>query len=68
MITADRLMEKGSLLEKKEILINQISKKFGVSEENRILIMAIEDRSKLDLALDEILFAESKDVLMDILR
>ena len=30
--------------------------------------MAVEDKEKLDLALDEILFAESKDVLLDILK
>ncbi len=76
MTTADKLMEigmekgieRGTLLDKKEVLINQISKKFGISEEERLLILAIEDKSKLDLALDEILFTDSKDVLMDILR
>ncbi len=76
MTTADKLMEKGieigiekgTLLDKKEVLINQITRKFGISEDDRVLIMAIEDKSKLDLALDEILFAESKDVLMEILR
>ena len=80
MTTADKLMErgieegiergieKGTLLDKKEVLINLISKKFSISEDNKFLIMGIEDKNKLDLALDEILFAESKDVLMDILR
>ena len=72
MTTADKLMEKGiekgTLLDKKDVLINQISKKFGITEDDRLLITAIEDKNKLDLALDEILFAESKDVLLDILR
>ena len=84
MTTADKLMEKGiekglekgiekgiekgTLLDKKEVLINLISKKFGVAEDDRLLIMAIEDKSKLDLVLDEILFTDSKDVLLDILR
>ncbi|MCK5200853.1 MAG: Rpn family recombination-promoting nuclease/putative transposase, partial [Spirochaetales bacterium] len=79
MTTADKLMEKGiekglekgiekgiekgTLLDKKEVLINLISKKFGVAEDDRLLIMAIEDKSKLDLVLDEILFTDSKDVL-----
>ncbi len=61
-------MEKGILPDKKGVLINLISKKFGISEDDRSLIMDIADKSKLDLALDEILFAESKDVLMEILR
>ena len=72
MTTADKLMEigieKGTLLEKKEVLINLISKKFGIPDDDRLLIMGVEDKKKLDLALDEILFTESKDVLMDILR
>ena len=63
-------MEKGigTLLDRKEVLINQVSRKFGISEDDRLLITKIEDKSRLDLALDKILFAESKDVLMEILR
>ena len=76
MTTADKLreqgieigLEQGTLLEKKEVLINQILRKFGISESDRLLIMEIENKTKLDLALDEILFTDSKNVLMDILR
>jgi hypothetical protein len=76
MTTAEKLieqglqrgLERGSLLNKKEILIKLISKKFGISDNDRSFIMTIEDKEKLDLALDEILFAESKDVLLDILK
>jgi len=76
MTTAEKLieqglqrgLERGSLLDKKEILIKLISKKFGISDNDRSFIMAMEDKEKLDLALDEILFAESKDVLLDILK
>ena len=72
MTTAEKLIEqglqRGSLLDKKEILIKQISKKFSISDNDRLFIMAMGDREKLDLALDEILFAESKDVLLDILK
>jgi len=68
MTTAEKLIEQVTLLDKKEILIKQISKKFGICENDRSFIMAVEDKEKLDLALDEILFAEAKDVLLDILR
>jgi len=72
MTTAEKLieqgLERGSLLKEKEILIKLISKKFGISENDRSFIMTVEDKEKLDLALDEILFAESKDVLLDILK
>ncbi len=72
MTTAEKLIEqgieKGTLRNEKDILIKQISKKFGISEDDRSFIMALDDKEKLDLALDEILFAESKDVLLDILK
>ena len=72
MTTAEKLieqgLERGTLLDKKEILIKQISKKFGISEKERSFIMAVADKEKLDLALDKILFTESKDVLLDILK
>ena len=80
MTTAEKLMEqgreqgleqgleRGTLLDKKEVLIKLISKKFGISEKERSFIMVMEDKGKLDLALDEILFAESKNVLIDILK
>ena len=67
-IGIERGIERGTLLDKKEVLINLISKKFGISRDEKLLIMETEDKSKLDLALDEILFAESKNVLIDILR
>ena len=72
MTTAEKLieqgLERGSLLNEQEILIKLISKKFGISGKDKSFIMAVEDKEKLDLALDEILFAESKDVLLDILK
>ena len=39
-----------------------------VNQNDRSFIMALADKEKLDLALNEILFAESKDVLLDILK
>jgi hypothetical protein len=72
MTTAEKLieqgLERGSLLNEQEILIKLISKKFGISGKDKSFIMAVEDKEKLDLAMDEILFAESKDVLLDILK
>ena len=61
-------LERGTLLNEKEIIIKLISKKFGISEKERLFIMTVADKEKLDLALDEILFEESKDVLLDILK
>ena len=42
-LQVERGIEKGTLLDKKEVLINQISRKFGVSEDDRLLIMGMED-------------------------
>lgn len=50
----------GTLKEKQTVLLRQISKKFSLTEEEKVKIIACEDLTKLDEALDVILFAEHK--------
>ena len=50
--------------DKQEVLIKQLSKKFGTTTQDEKIIKSISDKVKLDSALDEILFAESKDVVL----
>jgi flagellar biosynthesis/type III secretory pathway protein FliH len=80
MTAADRLIqrgvekgmekgfEKGTIQDKQEVLCKQLTRKFGVSEEERSFIKSIYDRDKLDCALDEILFAETKKQVLGVLR
>ena len=64
MSTAQRLIEQGAILDKQEVLIKQLSKKFGTTSMDEKMIKSIKDKAKLDAALDEILFAGSKEVVL----
>jgi predicted transposase/invertase (TIGR01784 family) len=72
MTTGEKLIqegiEKGTILEKQEVLIKQLSRKFGLTEEEQEFIKSINDRDKLDASLDEILFAETKEEVLNALR
>ena len=55
----------GQLRDKQDVLIRQLERKFGISEAESELIRAVEEPVRLDAALDEILFAESKDAVLE---
>lgn len=54
----------GMLQDKQAILKRQMQRKFGISEEITALIDRCGDAGKLDKALDEILFAETVEVVI----
>ncbi|MEW5816015.1 MAG: Rpn family recombination-promoting nuclease/putative transposase [Spirochaetota bacterium] len=60
--------EEGTLLDKQNVLIRHISKKFGITEAEERLIKSVTGTIKLDRALDEILFAKSKKTVLDKVR
>ena len=68
MTLAEQLIEQGvaqgEIIDKQNVLIKQISKKFGVSNPEKMAIKEIDSPELLDAALDVILFAESKDEVM----
>ena len=53
------------MLDKQDVLIRQLSRKFGITDEEKNLIKSVNDPAMLDRALDEILFADAKE---DVLR
>ncbi|TVQ18488.1 MAG: hypothetical protein EA382_17660 [Spirochaetaceae bacterium] len=53
-------LEQGSLQRSREVLIRLVDRKFGLTDAERERIVACEDQSALDAALDEILDAGSK--------
>ena len=61
-------IEKGTLLEKQHVLIRLLSRKFGLTEEEKAYIKGIEDSGILEKGLDEILFAESKEQVLAVLH
>jgi hypothetical protein len=64
----NRGKEKQKIIDKQDILIRQLEKKFGLSRDDVTLIKSIEDVNRLDVALDEILFSESKLEVLGFLR
>jgi predicted transposase YdaD len=72
MTIADRLERKGRkegrIDEKQELLERQLERKFGLTERERKGIRSRRDPKQLDAALDAILFADSKDVVLAHLR
>ena len=57
-------IEKGELINKQNVLIKQILRKFGISDMESAAIKEIESLEILDAALDIILFAENKTEVM----
>lgn len=55
----------GALAERRGVLRRQLEKKFGLSDDERALIEGVDDLDRLAAALDEILFAESKQQVLD---
>ncbi|OHD28068.1 MAG: hypothetical protein A2Y34_02680 [Spirochaetes bacterium GWC1_27_15] len=61
-------IEKGEILKQQKTLIRLLSKKFGITEDEKQLIEKYFDGAKLDKALDEILFTDSKIKILDWLK
>jgi predicted transposase YdaD len=60
--------KKGEIRDKQNVLIRQLSKKFGLTQKEESSIKSISNKNKLDKALDEILFAETKDQVLACLK
>ena len=60
--------EEGALLNKQNILLRLLSQKFGLTNKESELISKQEDPQFLDKALDEVLFAESKEEVLKHLK
>ena len=60
--------EEQKIIERQDILIRQLKKKFGLSRDEVTRIKSIKNTDKLDAALDEILFSASKSEVLDLLK
>jgi len=54
----------GKIEGKQNSLIRQMTKKFGLTEQEIALIQSCNDQDKLDMALEEILFANTKEEVL----
>jgi len=61
-------IDKGELLEKQKVLRKQLSRKFGLTEQESDIISNQQNPELLDNALDEILFAETKEEVLKHIR
>ena len=61
-------IEQGELVEKQNILIKQLSKKYGLEEDEKDYIRSITNFEKLDTALEKILFSRDKKQVLDCLK
>ncbi|MBA7523302.1 hypothetical protein ES705_15426 [subsurface metagenome] len=72
MILAEQLIEqgieKGEIIDKQNVLIKLISRKFGVSDSEKMIIRETDSPEILDTALDIILFAKSKSEVIAALK
>jgi hypothetical protein len=58
----------GLVKDKRGVLTRQLDRKFGLLDEEKALIDECEDLEALDVALDEILFAENKEEVLELLN
>jgi len=61
-------IEQGELLEKQNVLIKQLSRKFDINEKDKNVIKDNTDFDSLDRALEEILFAQTKEEVLSIIK
>ena len=62
-------VKKGKIIDKQQTLIRQLFKKFdAISIEEKDLIIKCLDKDKLNNALDEIIFADTKNKVLDCLK
>ena len=60
--------QEGRVIEKQDVLIRLLSRKFGLTDAERQLIQATDDTAALDAALDELVVAERKEAVLEKLR
>ena len=68
MTAAEEFIQEGKIQDKREVLIKQLSKKFGLTEEEKTYISSVSDPDALERGLDEILFADSKEQVLSAIK
>jgi len=68
MTLVDKWKMEGTLNERREVLVRQLDKKFGLTDEERRLVEDCDDLERLALAIDEFVFVETKKQVLAKLR
>ena len=64
----EKMIQKGKILDKQNILIKLITKKFNITDAEITFIQSFEDAEKLDAALESLLFAKEKEQIFKCLE
>ena len=64
---AEKLMSKGEVKGKQDLLIKQLRRKFGLSSSDEKMIRSVTDEVKLDAAAEAVLDVKSKDEVLKLL-
>ena len=65
---AEKLISKGEIKGKQDVLIKLLRRKFGLSSSDEKMIRSVTGEAKLDAAAEAVLDATSKDEVFKILR
>ena len=68
MTYAEELRAEVRVEDRQDVLIRQLTRKFGLADAERQLIEATDDTAALDAALDELVVAETKEAVLENLR
>jgi hypothetical protein len=60
--------QEGRITDKQDVLIRQLTRKFGLADAERQRIRGVEDTAALDAALDELVVADTKEAVLEKLR
>ena len=68
MTYAEELRAETRVIEKQDVLIRLLTRKFGLADAERQRIRGVDDTAALDAALDELVVAETKEAVLGKLR
>ncbi len=68
MTAAEEFIQEGKIQDKQEVLIKLVSKKFGLTENEKTYISSVSDPDALERGLDKILFADSKEQVLSAIK
>ena len=64
MTYAQEMLQTGQMREKRNVLVRQLNRRFGLTDDEREGILSCDDPDALDAALDDVIVAENKESVL----
>ena len=64
MTYAQELLQTGQMRGKRDVLVRQLDRRFGLTEDEREGILSCDDPNALDAALDDVIVADNKESVL----